>query len=65
MRISVLGTVEISSSLGDCWFSDGGEDGQREQGHRECEGTPAGACDLLYDGEKLTSVKATVLRPYA
>ena len=52
MSMSAFAKVEMSSSLIDCWLSYGGRDGRRGQGHHECEGTQAGACDSPYDGEE-------------
>ena len=51
MIMSALAQVDMSSSLRDCWLSQGGSDGQRGQGHHACEGTQAGACDSPDDGE--------------
>ncbi len=51
MIMSAFANIEMSSSLIDCWLSDGGPDGRRGQGDHECEGTQASACHSPDDGE--------------
>src|SRR4030065_2242186 len=52
MIMSAFTKVEMSSSLLDCRPLQGGQDGQRGQGHHEGKGTQAGACDSPDDGEE-------------